>query len=157
MKKNLFIVRHGHAQACSNDDFSRNLTTQGIQAVNHTAEFIQKTCQQMGINLSVCISSAANRTRQTAEIICAKNAIEEVLYFTQLYATVPGLWLEHICQSTHTNILIVGHNPTLSQLLNHLCGERVHMQPAHCAFVTLEIKADGIIYPAQLHSYFNHA
>ena len=156
MKKNIFVIRHGHADLTATKDFERVLTIKGITAVNRAADFISQTCHEQGIAIDLCLCSAANRTKQTAEIICFKNDIENFESYQELYSTVASSWIDKIAKTDFNNIVIVGHNPTFSQLVSNLCGREVYMQPAHCAFISLELKEDGIIYPAQLNQYFNN-
>ncbi len=152
--KNIFIVRHGHADFGSGIDFERELTTKGVKRSNKTAEYIKQKCQSINMDLDLCISSAAIRTKQTAEIICQLNNISNCQYYRELYSTMASTWLDKIAGQSAKNIVIVGHNPTFSQLVNRLCGFEVYMKPAHCAFITLEFRDDGIIYPATLNDYF---
>lgn len=156
MKKNIFIVRHGHADFSAAQDFERVLTVNGIKAVNKTAEFINQICQDGGISIDLCISSAANRTKQTAEIICFKNGIQNSVSYQELYSSVASSWIDKISETVDNNIVIVGHNPTFSQMINNLCGYEIYMQPANCAFISLEIMADGLIYPAQLNQFYKN-
>jgi phosphohistidine phosphatase SixA len=154
--KNIFIVRHGHADFSSDRDFDRVLTFQGIKAVNKTVDFINKICDEMEISIDHCISSAANRTKQTAEIICFKSNIQTSESYQELYSTVASSWIDRITESIHENLVVVGHNPTFSQLVSNLSGHEIYMQPANCAFISLEIKPDGIIYPARLNEFYNN-
>lgn len=153
---NLFAVRHGHAEFGSGVDFERELSSKGIKRTKQTAEYIQQKCQALKLTLDLCISSAAKRTRQTAEIIAQTNKLTNCQYFRELYSTVASRWLDKIIAVQQQNIVIVGHNPTFSQLINRLCGYEIYMKPAHCAFITLEFRDDGIIYPATLNDYFPH-
>ncbi|MCF6318781.1 MAG: histidine phosphatase family protein [Proteobacteria bacterium] len=154
MVKNIFIVRHGHADFGSGVDFQRELTSKGIKRANKTAEYIQHKCQSQNRVLDLCISSAAIRTQQTADIICHTNNLSNCQYYRELYSTMASTWLDKIAHTEATNIVLVGHNPTFSQLLSRLCGNEIYMKPAHCALVTLEFRDDGIIYPATLNDYF---
>ena len=154
--KNIFIVRHGHADFGSGIDFERVLTTKGINSVNKTAVYIQQKCQSLNIALDLCIASAASRTTQTADLICQTNKLSNCHYHRELYSTVASAWVDKIAKEPVNNIVVVGHNPTFSQLINCLCGYDVYMKPAQCAFVTLEFRDDGIIYPATLNDYFSH-
>jgi len=155
MNKTIFIVRHGHAEFDAKTDFERKLSQKGILAINKTAEFITKQSKQFNSTPQLCISSAAMRTKQTAQIICKKINSVKIEYDKMLYSTSPSTWLNKISTSNEQNILIIGHNPTFSQLINNFCGENIHMQPANCAIIKLEIKPDGIVYPAQLVHYFS--
>jgi phosphohistidine phosphatase len=156
VKKNIFVVRHGHAENSATHDFDRVLTMTGILAVNKTAEYISKICLNQSITIDLCICSAAHRTKQTAEIICFKNNIQIAEFHNSLYSTVASQWIDKMSESKYENILLVGHNPTLSQLVNNICGQQIYMQPANCAHITLELEQDGIIYPAQLNQFYKH-
>ena len=152
--KNIFIVRHGHADFGSGMDYERELTSKGVTRSRNAAEYIQQQCQSLNLTLDLCVSSAAIRTKQTAEIICQTNHVTSCQYYSELYSTMASTWLDEIAAQTANNIVIVGHNPTFSQLVNRLCGHEIYMKPAHCAFVTLEFRDDGIIYPSTLNDYF---
>lgn len=154
--KQIFIVRHGDADFNSDTDYTRELTERGINRVKDTAEFIKTNCIKSSIKIDLCISSAALRTRQTAEILCNANNITNCDFHQELYSTVTSKWIDALSANIAKNIIIVGHNPTFSQLVNNLCGFEVYMKPANCAFVKLEICTDGIIYPAKLIDYFKH-
>lgn len=156
MKKSIFVVRHGHASLTASKDYERVLTLDGIKAVNKTAEFIHQTCHDFNLSIDLCLTSAAHRTKQTADIICFKNCIDNCIADKDLYSTFASKWIDEISKLPNKNIVLVGHNPTLSQLINTFCGYDGYMQPADCAFITLEIKPDGIIYPAQLKQFYHH-
>jgi len=155
MKKTqyLFIVRHGHAQFNGPTDFTRELKPKGIKAAKRTAQFIKHQCLAHQISIDLCISSSATRTKQTAQIIIQMNAIEETQYHKELYSTSVSSWLDKIEQSSAKTIVLVGHNPTFSQMVSYFYGKQIYMKPANCAFVELEIKEDGIVYPAKLINY----
>jgi phosphohistidine phosphatase len=154
--KHVFIVRHGHADFGAKSDFQRVLNSKGKSAVKKTASFIKKQCEKYAINLESCICSAALRTKQTTEIIHHTNTINNTTYHQELYSTVGSKWLDKIIESPANTLLIVGHNPTFSQLINNLCGYNLYMKPANCAFITLEIQSDGIIYPATLNEFHHN-
>jgi len=154
--KNIFIVRHAHASFDGAIDFERQLNAKGLIAAKKTAAFIYHKCKEMAIITELCISSAATRTKQTAEIICKTNNVDQCEYYQELYSTAVSKWLEKIIDEPANNIIIVGHNPTFSQMLNNLCGYDLYMQPANCAIIKLEIKPDGIIYPANLQEFYHN-
>lgn len=154
--KQLFIVRHGHSNFEAETDFQRELTIKGIEAVSQAAKFIKQQCKKNSITPQLCISSSAVRTLQTAKIMCDINSVEKCDDNKNLYSTSVSSWLDLIAQTTHNNIVIVGHNPTFSQMINVLCGKEIYMQPANCAFITLEIKPDGFVYPATLNSFHSN-
>lgn len=154
--KNIFIVRHGHAEFNNDTDYKRVLKDKGILSAQKTAIYIKKKLLENHIKTPMCLSSAAVRTRQTAEIICQANAITHIDYHQSLYATTVSHWLDKIKHTPVDNLVIVGHNPTFSQMLQYWCGHNIYMKPANCAYISLEFQADGITYPARLHDFYQN-
>lgn len=154
--KHIFIVRHGHAEFNAFQDIKRKLKPKGIAATKAVATFIRQKCKQLNLTVDVCISSAAVRTQQTTEIISEINKINNCKYYQELYSTNVSTWLDKIADKSAKNIIIIGHNPTLSQMLNNVCGYQLNMKPANCALIKLEILPDGIIYPATLIEYHHN-
>ncbi len=154
--KNIFIVRHGHAVFQSNKDYDRALSDKGIFCAQKTASYIKQISSEKNIQTLMCLSSAALRTRQTAEIICQVNDITHIDYHQSLYATTVSHWLEKIQHIPTDNLVIVGHNPTFSQMLQYWCGHNIYMKPANCAFISLEFQSDGITYPATLNDFYQN-
>jgi phosphohistidine phosphatase SixA len=155
-KKEIFIVRHGHSNFSERIDFDRKLNSKGIIAVEKTARFIDQICKSQGLCIDMCISSAALRTKQTSKIIAGIIDIKQQSYHRELYSTVASKWLDMILNQSAKTVIIVGHNPTFSQMVNNLCGRSVYMQPADCAHISLEFKSDGIIYPATLNNFYKN-
>ena len=156
LTKNVFIVRHGHALHDAMTDFDRPLSEKGIQHVKNTAKFIQKYCHKLNLKQLLCISSAATRTLQTANIIDETCQLAKIQSHRELYTSTVSTWLDKCIQANGKNIVIVGHNPTFSQMINNLSGYQIYMKPANCAMIQLEIKPDGIIYPASLIEFHNN-
>ena len=156
MIKNLFIVRHGHAAFKGEKDFDRPLTSKGVSCSHKTATYIANKCQEKNLQIDMCISSGALRTKQTAEILCRTNNVTHIENDDKLYATSVSHWLQKLTELTAQTLIIVGHNPTFSQMLQYWCGYDHNMQPANCALITLEILSDGITYPASLLDFYHN-
>ncbi len=152
----IFIVRHGHAAFSAASDFERPLKEKGLKAVKRTAQFIQAACDTHQLTPKLCITSAALRTLETAHIITQSIDNLAIEKHQELYATSVATWLSKIENSPHDCLILVGHNPTFSQMVNYFCGYRCQMKPSECALVKLEIKPDGIIYPATLIDYHHN-
>ncbi len=152
----IFIVRHGHAKFSAPTDFDRALKDKGVRMVEATAQFINAQCLTHKLTPLLCISSAAKRTKETAQIIAKTVKNIRIDAYQELYATSVSSWLSKIEQSPEKCLILVGHNPTLSQMVNYFCGHNLQMKPAECALIKLEIKADGIIYPATLIDYHHN-
>ncbi len=152
----IFIVRHGHAKFSGPTDFERPLKDKGIKFVKKTAQFIQAQCLAQQLTPKLCISSAATRTLETAQIIAENIKSIKIDEYQELYATSVSAWLTKVENASEKCLILVGHNPTLSQMVNYFCGHNLQMKPGECAVVKLEIKEDGIIYPATLIDYHHN-
>lgn len=115
----LFILRHGEAgrsSATSRDDSKRALTVEGEKEVKD----ISKGIKGLGIEFDYIFTSPLLRARQTAElvskIVVTKNQIKDLDELKpegnklQLYNKLSNL-------KQDSSVLIVGHEPYLSELI----------------------------------------
>ena len=153
VKKNIFILRHGHADFNAESDYQRPLTEKGRKATEKATLFISQKCKKHSLSIDHCLCSAALRTQQTAKIVQLQMKISTCDYSEDLYSTVASHWLDKLSQSKAKTLILVGHNPTLSQLVYQTTGHEFYMKPANCAFITLEFAEDGFIYPATLEDF----
>ncbi len=120
------LLRHGKAELPSMavSDFDRGLATRGQQNATAVGKFIadHKMLPQL-----VLVSSAA-RTRQTYAL--ARQAWPDdlpSLFEPRLYEASASMLLD--CIIAHagdlSHVLVIGHNPSLVVLLNHMTGEDV--------------------------------
>ena len=120
----LFILRHGEAgkySAGSRNDFRRTLTITGKQEI----EEIAKAFIKLGLEFDFVFTSPLIRCKQTAEIILkyvkSKNNIEEFNELKpegnklELYSRLSKL-------KQDSSILLVGHEPYLSELIGESIG-----------------------------------
>jgi phosphohistidine phosphatase len=122
--KSLILVRHAESSTANSGqkDFERALTNTGIQDAS-----------RLGIYLAnrkfipdVILSSNARRAEQTAQLIAEQMGIGEMKlkYMEELYeASVRILMnvLEAIDPKIE-NVMIIGHNPSLTYLCEYLTG-----------------------------------
>ena len=109
----LFLLRHGQAEPYQTDDFSRQLTEKGRQQVAQVLEHIEQP--------DLMVISPLVRAQQSAEIVAA--AFEPCSRTTS-DTLIPDYnpsdvlsWLEG-CDANV--VILVGHNPLLSRLVNWL-------------------------------------
>lgn len=123
--KYLILLRHGNSEDNSPDgtDYARRLNQRGIREVRETAQHF------LNLNLepTLLLCSAATRTRETmATFLQASDGIkpETVLVLDSLYHAPASSLLETIEAegSGQPCILIVGHNPGISDLAQRLSG-----------------------------------
>lgn len=116
----LIIVRHGTARmpAAGEDDFTRNLTPEGIVGVQCVANWL---AERIG-TCSAIVTSPATRARQTAQILAGRllqgteATVEERIY------NASHRTLTELVQSFNYPgpTVLVGHNPGLEELANYL-------------------------------------
>ncbi|EDY86287.1 putative phosphohistidine phosphatase, SixA [gamma proteobacterium HTCC5015] len=130
--KQIYIFRHAQAEAgTSGDDFGRALTPKGLRQAQQQAKALAQHARQHGANHQLIIASQALRTQQTAE--CFRTALGGQLELHHsLYASSVNRWLLEIAGLGHelSSLVLVGHNPEISALAQHLSGQHLGFSPA---------------------------
>jgi phosphohistidine phosphatase len=117
----LTLLRHGHAAAeVGGDDRGRPLDARGRAEVAARAPLLLAAAGRPGL----CLASDALRTRQTAALLCGAGGYEGLapLADAALYLAGPEEILASVAahrQATGAaieHVLVVGHNPGLSEL-----------------------------------------
>jgi len=147
----LFIVRHGKSPM-QNNDHARPLSIIGTQQAQLAGQFIAKSTAHK----PMIICSDAARTKQTAECIAGVLKVTDIQPEATYYGANVGHWCDAIIQNNQQKALVlVGHNPTITQLSHYLSQDsRFMFKPACVTHLQLEINADGLILPAQLLATF---
>lgn len=148
---NLFIVRHGHSPM-QDTDHPRPLSELGQQQARQAARFIQQNTD----TIPYMLCSDAVRTHQTAAAIAAAFGIDACDARNEFYTAGVGIWCDAIIELSHCqSLVLVGHNPTISQLTGYLTdSDDIYFKPACVSHVRLEILSDGLSLPAQLLANF---
>lgn len=116
-------MRHAKAAGAlpGEQDFDRNLDDHGFAE----AELVATKAADLGYRPDMIISSTAARCRQTTEAV--RRAIAESIepvFVDQLYNGTLGTYLAILDnQKTMPSIMLVGHNPTMEELLEALIGD----------------------------------
>ena len=143
---NLFLLRHGEAEPSASTPAGRQLTEAGRQEVSSVArQFASKR-----FALDTCFVSPALRAQQTAETFLSHifdspepSTIEE-LSANQRAAQI----MKYLEQVEADNVLLVSHNPILSELLALLTRGNVEdmtiLDTGELACITLEILGLGM-------------
>lgn len=129
---NLWLLRHGEAEAYQRHDADRQLTDLGRQQVLQAAEFLRD------IPFDRVLSSPYVRARQTAELLCntlqRQGNIEIVPWLTpeddvrEVVRKLDGYPAD--------NVLLVAHQPLLGTLASWLVdADRLHGVPMDTASV----------------------
>ncbi len=121
----LYFMRHGEAEDLAPTDHSRALTENGKERVAMSATVMKR----LGVQPAKIYSSPRIRAMQTAEIVAEAldmqiEIVEEVNFgfdHTQLQTLLKTL-------KSKDEVMFVGHNPDMSQLVHKLTGASVSMK-----------------------------
>ncbi len=117
----LYLLRHGIAVDPGTpgiSDYERPLTAKGVKRMRQIARGLRV----LDLNLDRIVTSPLARARSTAEIVARELDLLELLEISNVLQTgtpAPSVrrWLR---ERSEERILIVGHNPTLSDLVSLL-------------------------------------
>ncbi len=138
MTKLLYLVRHAEAEqpAGTSYDFQRSLTPQGLI----DAARMGRLLNEKPIQLDVLISSPAERTRMTAQVLAEQLGFNfaKTQFIEDLYEGAPRYYLAAINAIPETvhSAVIVGHNPSITYLSEYLCHEILGTVPP-CGVVAI--------------------
>jgi phosphohistidine phosphatase len=128
--KNLILLRHAKSSWKDSrlDDFERPLNKRGKQ----TAPLIANILLTKNILINKIISSPSKRTTETSKIFASILKYEQDIIFE------PNLYLASDIKILNTikmideksnNVLLVAHNPGITNLANKLCHHRIENIP----------------------------
>jgi phosphohistidine phosphatase len=127
--RKLIIVRHAHAVHDGADDFSRNLTRDGLDEAAQAGKILKKN----ELSPDMIISSSAMRAMQTAKKIAHKLNFPEdsIVYDRKLYAADEDDMLRILKQvnDSHKILMVVGHNPALLHLASSIASKAIGFLP----------------------------
>lgn len=130
-QRTLYLLRHGKSDWGANfdDDHGRPLAERGIKAARKVGEFLSRVDQVPDL----VISSSALRARTTAELAVEAGGWSSELEITpHLYGTSPLAVLDILKDLDRTfvhSVMLVGHEPTWSEVLSLLIGGGEHRFP----------------------------
>ena len=135
----LIIMRHGEAQPHAPSDYDRNLTEYGQQQALTAGQWLKDN----GYKLSEAWVSPYPRAQQTfQQVQSVLNIPSTETVDCLLPGSSPDAVVEKLSQLDRDCVLIVSHNPMVSQLVNYLCSGQFYgaaaMGTASMAFVTAE-------------------
>ena len=136
MRAQLWILRHGeavpHDSRPSDDD--RELTPRG----ERQAEAAGVALARLGVELAGCYTSPKVRARDTARLCCRSLGVTP----ESVDALRAGFELADLRELLHAHvddddILLIGHEPDLSQLIHDCTGARVDIKKGGLASMEL--------------------
>lgn len=121
----LYFVRHGEAEDLAPTDHSRELTERGKERIRKSAQVLRR----LDITPEFIYSSPRIRANQTAELIAeALNmdvTITEDVNFGFDWHNIKRLIAN---LKSRDEVMFVGHNPDMSQIVHNLTGATVGMK-----------------------------
>jgi len=140
--KTLFLLRH--AKAITGEltvpDQDRPLSERGLKDVNKLGVKLHKK----GVHLDLIVSSNAIRAITTAQIIANKLDMKRTNFLIDplVYGLETSALLDLISQiaKRYDEVMIVGHNPSLTDLASHIAGEPISMPTCSLMKATFDFK-----------------
>ncbi|MDG1147222.1 MAG: phosphoglycerate mutase family protein [Crocinitomicaceae bacterium] len=124
----LHLIRHGNAEneSQSGHDFDRSLSTKGVNQTLNLGIYLN-----LKINDCEVWCSGAVRTRETLKSISKSYSNLQPIYFRDLYLCSKQDLLHHIWKrQSNEDLLIVGHNFGISDLLSYFVDDLIEMETA---------------------------
>src|SRR5579875_407989 len=122
----LWLLRHAEA-ADGRPDEARPLTPRGI----HQARAAGLALARLGVSFDTCLTSPKRRALETARLACQALGLEPITE----PALAGGSYNPERLAAGFDEVLLVGHNPTISIALGDLTGARVSLRKAGLAAV----------------------
>lgn len=121
----LLIMRHAKSDWTANvADFDRPLNKRGLKNAKKMGAWLKKK----KLVPDVIVSSPARRTRQTIGLVCEQlgKDVQDIVWDDHLYETGLAELLQVIKEhgKNARRMLVMGHNPGLDYLVNHLSKNR---------------------------------
>jgi phosphohistidine phosphatase len=118
----IYLLRHAKSAwaQVGERDFDRALDREGLAE----AESVAEKAAALGYRPDRLITSTALRCRQTAEVI--RNAFGrefDLILADQLYNAAADTYLDLLSLENTGSLMIVGHNPTIEEVLERLVGQ----------------------------------
>lgn len=134
----LFLLRHGKASegVQNQKDFDRPLAPKGHKQCKKIGKFLKSE----GINYAIV--SSAKRTMETFDIVNTYLNIEEIYESKDLYLAQDVKINEVInAHVTHKDILVVGHNFGISELVYYYTGVDVVLATGELAIIEFDFQS----------------
>ena len=122
----LWLLRHAEA-AEGRPDEARPLTPHGIRE----AQTAGAALARLGVHIDICLSSPKRRAMETAKLACEPLGVDIV---TEPMLAAASFDPE-LLVAGHGEVMLVGHNPTISLVLGDLTGARVQLRKGGIAGV----------------------
>ncbi len=137
----IYLLRHGNAEEGNGDDAARRLTSKGERQARDAGLALAA----LEVSIASCLTSPKRRAAETASRACEALRIEP--------ETAPelsgGAFDSRSLAAGLGDVLLVGHEPDLSDELARLTGARAQMRKGGLAIVDGSTLV-GLLGPAEL-------
>jgi len=139
----IYFLRHAHADwpKWEDADDERPLTRKGRRQSRRVAKFLRRA----GAAPEAVITSPLPRALQTAEIVAKRLGVR----LSVECSLEPGFNEKKLAalmkKYAQGDVMLVGHDPDFSALIEHLTGAHVQMAKAGVACVECEAGAKGVL------------
>lgn len=145
---NVFLLRHAAAKSTSlsGRDIDRELRSKGIAQAKSLKSKLTSSPLPNSIEV---LCSSAKRTQGTLEIISDElTTIQDTRFLPEIYhASHHELVALIVGLNTSNDVLLIGHNPFISELASLLSGEDIEMST--CSWIHLSFPFDSSAYISQ--------
>ena len=130
----LYILRHGKAEPYGqgfSSDHLRPLTSKGRKRTKRSVNGMKAA----DVNVDLIVSSPILRARQTAEIVHKGLGIAEPIEFSDALGSTKSGSVREIMSAvqaytSYNCVMLVGHEPTLSELISTMSSGTYHTAPS---------------------------
>jgi phosphohistidine phosphatase len=123
----IYLLRHGDAEKGDGDDDARRLTAKG----ERQARTAGRALAALGADLDACLTSPKLRAAETARLACEPLGLEP-----EVAEELRGGGFDSLALAAgRGDVLLVGHEPSLSDEVARLTGGRVKLRKGGIAIV----------------------
>lgn len=147
-----FIILARHAQSAERQvhrnqtDAERELTSTGVKQAVSGREWLK----QNSLNPDRALVSPAKRTLQTALELLKDRPLEPQILPELYNASAATLYKALLQAGSATNILIVAHNPGISDLCSQLTDDDYHFTPGQMVVLKRSVEGNAELFIEQL-------
>lgn len=139
--KTLLILRHAKSswKYPELSDYDRPLNSRGKRDAPRMGKYLR----QQDLIPDRILTSSAKRARKTANKVAKSCGYTgKVKKIEAFYDAVPGVYFEVLqaLPDKYQRVMVVGHNPTMERLVNHLTEQIERMPTAALAHIELPIQ-----------------
>lgn len=136
--KRIYFLRHAKAEKTAKNDLKRELSDKGKDDIKNLSKRLKKD----NIKIDIIFTSNANRAVKTAKILTNNIKFKgEIIIVEEFYGKNYEFYFNFIkaIPNNFENILIIGHNPAITEICEFLSGMVISNVPT-CGFLSLEFE-----------------